>query len=78
MPHDKSDSLFSNAMSIAGVGTEMAAPIGLGIFLDFYFGWKPWATISGALLGLVLGITHLALFSRTVYDQNPPGKDKPS
>lgn len=46
-------------VSIAQVGMEMAAPIGLGVLADSYLGWKPWGTIAGAVLGLVGGIAHL-------------------
>jgi F0F1-type ATP synthase assembly protein I len=45
--------------AMAQVGLEMAAPIGIGAFLDTRFGWLPWATIAGALLGLGGGLYHL-------------------
>lgn len=43
------------------VGLEMAAPIGLGLFLDIQWGTAPWLTISGAVLGLVGGLAHLVV-----------------
>ena len=45
--------------AMAQVGLEMAAPIGLGAFLDVRFGWMPWATVIGAVLGLGGGMYHL-------------------
>ena len=48
-------------MAIGQVGLEMAAPIGLGWFLDSYFGTLPWLIIAGAVVGLVGGLTHLVL-----------------
>jgi F0F1-type ATP synthase assembly protein I len=46
-------------MAMAQIGFEMAAPIGLGAWLDYGFGWSPWAVIVGAVVGLVGGIFHL-------------------
>ena len=37
----------------------MVAPIGLGLLLDHYLNWMPWATIIGAVIGLVGGVFHL-------------------
>jgi F0F1-type ATP synthase assembly protein I len=45
--------------AIAQVGLEMVAPIALGLLLDYQFGWMPWATIAGAVLGFVGGMAHL-------------------
>lgn len=45
--------------AMAQVGLEMAVPIGLGAFLDVRFGWMPWATVVGAVLGLGGGLFHL-------------------
>jgi len=45
--------------ALAQVGLEMAAPIALGAALDYWLGWMPWATVCGAVLGLVGGMVHL-------------------
>lgn len=47
--------------ALGAVGLEMVTPIGLGLALDFYFGWLPWATAVCAVLGFVGGMTHLIL-----------------
>src|SRR5262249_43401211 len=49
-------------IAISQVGLEMVAPVGLGWLLDSWLGWQPWGIIAGAVLGLVLGITHLVVF----------------
>ena len=46
-------------MAYGQIGLEMAAPIGLGWFLDFRLGTTPWLTVAGAILGLVGGLAHL-------------------
>jgi len=45
--------------SLAQVGLEMVVPIGLGVLLDVYLGTMPWGVIVGAVLGPVVGVTHL-------------------
>jgi len=48
------------------IGFEFVGPMLIGLFLDFQFGWLPWGTVAGALLGLVVGMVHL--FSLTFRD----------
>jgi F0F1-type ATP synthase assembly protein I len=43
----------------AQLGTEMVAPIGLGVLADYYFHTLPWLTVGGAVLGLLGGFYHL-------------------
>ena len=47
--------------ALAQIGLEMVAPIVLGLFLDAQFGWAPWGVVTGAVLGLVGGFSHLVL-----------------
>src|SRR5262245_51453689 len=61
--------------ALAQVGLEMAAPVGLGVWLDQTLGWMPWLTVTGAILGLVGGIAHIVVLSKD--DAGPPG-DKPA
>jgi F0F1-type ATP synthase assembly protein I len=42
------------------IGLEMAAPVALGIWLDSLFGWLPWLTTAGAVLGLTLGLVEVS------------------
>lgn len=48
--------------TLAQVGMEIVAPIGLGVFLDrAVWGWGPWGLIGGAVIGFVGGLTHLVI-----------------
>jgi F0F1-type ATP synthase assembly protein I len=44
---------------LAHIGMEMVAPLVVGVFLDLRFGWLPWGTIVGFVLGFVGGFVHL-------------------
>jgi F0F1-type ATP synthase assembly protein I len=69
---------FSQFMSIGQVGMEMAVPIGIGVALDHYLHWMPWATIAGAILGFVGGMTHLiTLANRRDGDSSKPRGESP-
>jgi F0F1-type ATP synthase assembly protein I len=50
-------------LALAQVGLEMVSPIGLGLALDYSFGWLPWGTIVGAVFGLIAGIGHLFMLA---------------
>jgi len=63
---------FGYYMSLAQVGMEMAAPIGIGLILDHSFGWSPWGVVGGAVFGLVAGVAHLAMLANRRDDSNSP------
>ena len=63
---------FGYYVSLAQVGMEMAAPIGLGLVLDHYLGWSPWGIVGGAVFGLVAGIAHLAMLANRRHDSDSP------
>jgi F0F1-type ATP synthase assembly protein I len=46
-------------VALSQIGLEMVVPIIAGLLLDHYLGWRPWALIAGAVLGLVGGLVHL-------------------
>jgi F0F1-type ATP synthase assembly protein I len=46
---------------LSQIGFEMAVPIGVGAVLDHWLGWQPWATVVGALVGLIGGLFHLVV-----------------
>jgi F0F1-type ATP synthase assembly protein I len=58
-PQQPDFKLLAQLTMLSQVGLEMAAPVGLGAALDYFLGWAPWASICGAILGLVGGIAHL-------------------
>jgi len=47
--------------ALAYSGLEMVAPIAIGVYLDNRFGWSPWATVIGVVVGLVGGMAHMLL-----------------
>jgi len=47
--------------ALAQTGVEMVVPIAIGAFLDNRYGWSPWATAVGAVLGLAGGLWHMLL-----------------
>ena len=55
---------LSKALALSQIGMEMVAPIALGLVLDYYLGWLPWATVIGAVLGLVGGLVHLVQLTK--------------
>lgn len=57
-------------ISIAQVGLEMAALIGIGLLLDHYFDWSPWGVVGGAVFGLVAGVAHLAALANRRNDKD--------
>jgi F0F1-type ATP synthase assembly protein I len=67
--------LLGQLTALSQVGLEMAAAVGIGVALDYYLGWAPWASICGAIVGLVGGLAHLiAILNRQGKDRThkPP------
>ena len=63
--------------ALAQAGLEMVAPLLLGLGVDYYFGWLPWATVTGIVVGFVGGFIHLIMMinrheaeSRSKRDRN--------
>ena len=63
-------------VALAQVGLEMVVPMGIGIFLDSWFGWTPWATVVGFVFGFVGGFLHLLALLKQHNDEarKPPGE----
>jgi F0F1-type ATP synthase assembly protein I len=57
-------------ISIAQVGLEMAAFVGIGLLLDHYLDWSPWGVVGGAVFGLVAGVAHLAALANRGDDRD--------
>jgi hypothetical protein len=65
--------------SLAQVGLEMVAPIGIGAWLDYMLGWRPWLTVAGAVVGFVGGLAHLlALLNRQPNESQTENDDRDS
>jgi len=67
---------LGKALALSQVGMEMVTPIALGYVLDYYLGWLPWATVCGAVLGLIGGLAHLVQLTKQ--DASKKDKDKKS
>lgn len=57
--------------TLAQTGIEMVLPIGVGVLIDRWTGWTPWATLAGAVIGPVLAIWHMVVLTNR-YQQTPP------
>jgi F0F1-type ATP synthase assembly protein I len=65
MPSDREDPRrVGHYVALSQVGFEMAAPIGLGYLIDYWLGWFPWLTITGAVLGLAGGLFQLVAMTK--------------
>jgi F0F1-type ATP synthase assembly protein I len=60
-------------LALGQIGMEMAAPIGIGVLVDYWLGWQPWCTVAGACIGLVAG---LVLLVRMANKENKVSADK--
>ena len=69
---------FAHYITLAQVGMEMVAPIVVGLLLDSSLGWSPWATIVGAVIGLVGGIGHLVALANRAESGNSSQRRKGS
>jgi F0F1-type ATP synthase assembly protein I len=54
------------------ISWSLAGPVLIGAFLDWQFGWSPWATVVGVLLGMAACMTML-LRLNTRTKGAPPG-----
>jgi F0F1-type ATP synthase assembly protein I len=65
--------------TLAQVGVEMVMPLIVGLVIDRWVGWGPWAMLGGTVLGFVGGIAHLVILSKQQdagqRDKKPPGSN---
>jgi F0F1-type ATP synthase assembly protein I len=59
-------------LALAQVGLEMVVPVVAGIALDYYLHCRPWVTVCGAVLGLVIGIVHLVVIQQRFEQKDHP------
>jgi F0F1-type ATP synthase assembly protein I len=77
MPKGPPDSReFGVYVTIAQVGLEMVVPVGIGVWLDISYGWRPWGVVVGAVLGLVTGVVHLVALSNRQDRHDPPSRPR--
>lgn len=64
---------------ITSIAVTMVLPAGLGYWGDHSFGTKPWLTVTGAVLGGVLGMIELLQLVKVANKSNqkkPPFDDR--
>ena len=87
MPLDSQNSReIGYYFSLAQVGLEMVAPLGIGLYVDYLLASSPWGLIIGTIVGFVGGIFHLVSLAnkqdavksagRGDGDVNRPAEDK--
>ncbi len=57
---------------VTSIGLEFALPTLLGYGLDRWWGTSPWMTVTGAFLGLAIGMLHVLRLATTL--SNMTGK----
>lgn len=62
---------FGYYLALAQVGTEMVFPVVVGVVVDGYLGWTPWALLTGAVVGFVGGMAHLLILVNRQERSNP-------
>ncbi|HJT76816.1 MAG TPA: AtpZ/AtpI family protein [Gemmataceae bacterium] len=58
--------------SLAQCGGEMVVPLVAGLLLDRSLHTMPWLTITGAVVGFVVGLVHMVVILNRL-DQKPSG-----
>jgi len=61
---EKANALIQRMMTIGSVGTEMAAPVIIGVLVDWWLNTMPWFTITLTVLGFIGGLYHLILLNK--------------
>ena len=63
-------------VTYAQLTADLVGPVLLGLLLDWQFGWLPWGTVTGLILGLAISMYHLALLARRLDRPEPPDRGR--
>ena len=61
--------------ALSQAGLEMVVPLGIGLWLDYQFGWSPWGLIVGTILGFVGGTVHLIVMANRIAERQSRKND---
>jgi hypothetical protein len=51
-------------LALGQAGLEMVVPVAIGVAVEHYFpAVAPWAVVVGAILGPIVGLTHLVMMT---------------
>ena len=62
------------SLQLAGLGTELAAPVLLGAFVSIRYQWGIIPVLAGMILGILTTVTHVLVFLRKnpdMHGKNP-------
>jgi F0F1-type ATP synthase assembly protein I len=71
------DQQFRSAARIYQLVSEFVAPIGFGLLIDWGFGTRPWGTLVGVVVGLLVGGLRVAQMARRLAESDRPGGPNP-
>jgi len=61
---------------VTAIGLEFCAPAVLGFVVDRWLHTGPWATVAGAILGMVVGMMHVLRLPAELARANERAKDR--
>ena len=54
------------------LAADLVGPTVIGVLLDWQFGWLPWATVAGVLIGFFISTYHAVLMARRLGRDDRP------
>lgn len=61
------------SLQLAGLGTELAAPVLLGAYLSVHFQWGIFPVLAGLFLGITTTVVHVLVFLKKNPDMHGKG-----
>jgi ATP synthase protein I len=74
-PDPKQAREFGHYFALSQAGLEMVAPLLIGVWLDYQFGWSPWGAIVGMALGFIGGTAHLIVMAKRIEERRKKQQD---
>lgn len=81
-PAQSSQEMRAGGMRMASSGFDLAIVVcgftAVGWWLDRKYGWSPWGTLTGAILGIVGGLANFLREARSLMRSAPDSKGSDS